>query len=70
MDYSIFPSHSAQMNAYFSVLDYFNWSQGLAITGENNVYNKNEFLEYSATFNYLAVESSTSIQNLVRLSSL
>ncbi|CAG9319384.1 unnamed protein product [Blepharisma stoltei] len=63
--YNIVTSHSAQMNAYFTVLDYFNWTQGLVIADEDNIYNKNEFLEYSATFNYLAVESFTNIESLV-----
>ncbi|CAG9319387.1 unnamed protein product [Blepharisma stoltei] len=62
--YSIAPSHSDEINVYFAVLDYFNWTQGFVITDEDNVYNKKYFLEYSATFNYLAVDTSKSIQSL------
>ncbi|CAG9334700.1 unnamed protein product [Blepharisma stoltei] len=48
--YTIVSSHSAQMNAYFAVLDCFNWTQGLVISDEDNIYSKKEFFRIFSNF--------------------
>ncbi|CAG9334731.1 unnamed protein product [Blepharisma stoltei] len=64
--YSISPSNSAQTDAYFAALAYFNWTHGLVITDKDHAYIKQKFLEYSQTFDYITIESSACLEKAVK----
>ncbi|CAG9332940.1 unnamed protein product [Blepharisma stoltei] len=65
LTFSVTPSSSDKIKAILAVLRYFGWQKGLVIYEEIEESPKAEFENYSAGFNYLTIESGSSIEELV-----
>ncbi|CAG9319136.1 unnamed protein product [Blepharisma stoltei] len=63
--YSISSSLNEQQGALFSLLGYFNWTQGVAFINQKYLEAKKHFLSFSAEFKILSVETMTSFDDLV-----
>ncbi|CAG9319119.1 unnamed protein product [Blepharisma stoltei] len=65
LTFSLASSKNKQINAFLSVLDYLNWTQGVAIKSIENHSLKEELKEYSSNIDFLTVESQSNIEELV-----
>ncbi|CAG9332921.1 unnamed protein product [Blepharisma stoltei] len=65
LTFSITPSYLEQINVFISVLNYFNWTQGLIVYDRLENSLKEKFEKYSENLNYLIIESEANIDELV-----
>ncbi|CAG9319519.1 unnamed protein product [Blepharisma stoltei] len=63
--YSIAPSKSSQMDAFFSLLRYFNWTEGIVFGNGLSYELKTETNKFSSTLKFIPVGSDTNIDELV-----
>ncbi|CAG9319671.1 unnamed protein product [Blepharisma stoltei] len=63
--YSISSSYTDQLNAFFSMLNYFGWKEGVVFSNNIQSQMKEEIYQYSQALEYLTIESTTNIDELV-----
>ncbi|CAG9319164.1 unnamed protein product [Blepharisma stoltei] len=63
--YSTISSLSDQMKAFLSLMDHFNWTQGVVFNNKENYQIKEFFFNFSSSFSILTIESYEDIENLV-----
>ncbi|CAG9318589.1 unnamed protein product [Blepharisma stoltei] len=63
--YSLSPSPSSEITAFFSLLSYLNWDQGAVFMDKGKYNQKAEYLNYSAYFDYFTIASLSDIKDLV-----
>ncbi|CAG9319672.1 unnamed protein product [Blepharisma stoltei] len=63
--FSITTSMNDQMKAFFKLLSYFNWTEGIVFGNTANYAIKDEILRFSNELKFIYIESGTNIDELV-----
>ncbi|CAG9319128.1 unnamed protein product [Blepharisma stoltei] len=62
LTFSVISSKKAKFSAFFTLLNFYNWSKGTIFT---NWYNQEMFLNFTESFNLLTIESMIDMENLI-----
>ncbi|CAG9325301.1 unnamed protein product [Blepharisma stoltei] len=63
--FSLIPQKNKQLDALLALLSYFNWAQGIFICDQGKSEWREKILGFSSEFEWLTVESESSIEDLV-----